>query len=96
VPWYYAFRNQTSTPTDTKSVYITAPKKTRRSSDISKIEDFRRLVETAPPFRDDNSHGVFEKHEGSGDPESVDIGYFEAYERFRGYVREKEEVENLW
>jgi hypothetical protein len=47
-------------------------------------------------LRYDNSHGVFERHTGDGEPEPVDIKYFEAYERFREYVREKEEVENLW
>ena len=47
-------------------------------------------------LRYDNSHGVFEKHEGNDEPEEVDLGYFEAYDRFRKYVREKEEVENLW
>ena len=83
---------------DTKSVYTTAQRTTRRSSDISKIEDFRRLVETVEPFRDDNSHGAFEKHtgDGDGDPEPIEIGYFEAYERFREHIRDKEEVENLW
>ena len=47
-------------------------------------------------LRYDNSHGVFEKHTDDGDPEPVDIGYFEAYERFREHVTEKEEIENLW
>lgn len=47
-------------------------------------------------LRYDNSHGVFEKHTGSGDAEPVDVGYFEAYERFKQHVKEKEEVDRIW
>ena len=47
-------------------------------------------------LRYDNSHGVFEKHERDRDSEPVDVGYFEAYDRFREHVEEKEGVENLW
>lgn len=34
-------------------------------------------------LRYDNSHGVFEKHTEEGDAEPVDLGYFEAYKRFK-------------
>jgi len=47
-------------------------------------------------LRYDNSHGVFEKHTEEGDTESVDLDYFEAYERFKEYVKEKEEVDRIW
>ncbi|XGI84658.1 DUF6516 family protein [Halorutilales archaeon Cl-col2-1] len=47
-------------------------------------------------LRYDNSHGVFEKHEGEENPVDVDIEYFEAYERFREYVKKNEGVDTLW
>jgi len=47
-------------------------------------------------LRYDNSHGVFEKHMGRGDAEPVNIGYFEAYDRSREHVEEKEEVDRIW
>jgi hypothetical protein len=47
-------------------------------------------------LRYDNSHGVFEKHTGEGDAVPVELGYFEAYERFKEHVREKEEVDRIW
>ncbi len=47
-------------------------------------------------LRYDNSHGVFEKHTGEGDAEAIELGYFEAYERFKEHVKEKEEVDRIW
>jgi len=60
---------------------------TARFGAISKIFDFRRLVETALPFRDDNAHEDTKGHElhvaPDPEPEYIEFpGIEELYERF--------------
>ena len=67
-----------------------------RYSGISKIGDFRRLVETAEPFRDDNGHNDDEHHRHEGDEqENIDFpGMEELYQRFLEEVRKYERERN--
>ena len=66
---------------------------------ISKIADFRRLIETAPPFRDDNSHEDTKGHElhvaPDSDPDIIEFpGMVELWERFWSEIPKSEfEVE---
>jgi len=58
-----------------------------RFGDISKIVDFRRLIETASPFRDDNSHADTKGHElhvaPDPEPEIIEFpGMVALWERF--------------
>jgi hypothetical protein len=68
---------------------------TGRSVGISKIGDFRRLVETATPFRDDSSHEDTKEHElhvaPDPNPDSITFpGMVELWERFWSEIPKSE------
>ena len=69
------------------------------SSAISKIGDFRRFVETVPPFRDDNAHERTKGHERhiGDDVEIIQFpGMLTLYDRFKRDVEEMTPVSWDW
>jgi hypothetical protein len=66
---------------------------------ISKIKDFRRLVETAPRFRDDNAHERTKGHERhtAENVEYIDFpGMLTLYDRFKREVDDLSPVSWDW